>query len=83
MLRITAANIAKRHPNGRPGEHLHSDLATLSTLDIKGNKYVLTVVDEISHEVVIALLKRKTADDVYRVCKQIQMAIAARTGTKL
>jgi hypothetical protein len=21
-----------RHPNGRPGEHLHSDLATLSTL---------------------------------------------------
>jgi transposase InsO family protein len=73
----------KRHPNGRPGEHLHSDLATLSTLDLKGNKYVLTVVDEISHEVVIGLLKRKTADDVYRVCKQIQMAIAARTGTKL
>jgi transposase InsO family protein len=73
----------KRHPNGRPGEHLHSDLAILSTLDIKGNKYVLTVVDEISHEVVIALLKRKTAEDVYRVCKQIQTAIAARTGTKL
>jgi hypothetical protein len=72
-----------RHPNGRPGEHLHSDLATLSTLDLKGNKYVLTVVDEISHEIVIALLKRKTAEDVHRVSRQIQMAIAARTGHKL
>jgi hypothetical protein len=38
----------KRHPNGRPGEHLHSDLAVLSTLDLNGNKYVLTVIDEIS-----------------------------------
>jgi transposase InsO family protein len=72
-----------RHPNGRHGEHLHSDLAIISTLDLKGNKYVLTVVDEISHEIVIALLKRKTAEDVHRVCRQIQMAIAARTGNKL
>jgi hypothetical protein len=59
-----------RHPNGRPGEHLHSDLAVLSTLDINGNKYVLTVVDEVSHEIVIALLKRKTAEDVCRVSKK-------------
>ncbi len=36
-----------RHPNGLPGEHLHSDLAVVSTLDSNGNKYVLTVVDEI------------------------------------
>ncbi len=73
----------KRHPNGRPGEHLHSDLAVLSTIDLNGNKYVLTVVDEISHEIVIALLKRKTADDVHRVCQRIQLSIAARTGNKL
>ncbi len=45
----------KRHPRGRPGEHLHSDLAVLSTLDINRNKYVLTVIDEITHEIVVAL----------------------------
>ena len=73
----------KRHPNGRPGEHLHSDLAVLSTLDINGNKYVLTVVDEITREMVIALLKRKTAENVHRVCKKIQLTISARTGNKL
>jgi transposase InsO family protein len=72
-----------RHPNGRPGEHLHSDLAVLSTLDLKGNKYVLTVVDEISQEIVIALLKRKTADNVCSVCKKIQLLISARSGNKL
>ena len=73
----------ERHPKGRPGEHLHSDLAILSTLDHNGNKYVLTVVDEISHEIVIALLKRKTADDVFRVSQKIQLSITARTGNKL
>jgi hypothetical protein len=73
----------ERHPNGRPGEHLHSDLAVLSTLDLNGNKYILTVVDEISHEIVVALLKRKTADDVCRVCKKIHLLISARTGNKL
>ncbi len=74
----------KRHLKGRPGEHLHSDLAVVSTPDINGNnKYVLTVVDEISHEIIIALLKRKTAADVYGVSKKIQLAIAARTGHKL
>jgi transposase InsO family protein len=73
----------RRHPKGRPGEHLHSDLAVLSTVDINGNKYVLTVVDEISHEIVIALLKRKTAEDVHHVCKKIQLSITARTGNKL
>jgi hypothetical protein len=31
----------------------------------------------------IALLKRKTAEDVYRVSKKIQLAITARTGHKL
>jgi hypothetical protein len=25
------------HPNGKPGEHLHSDLAVMSTPDNKGN----------------------------------------------
>jgi hypothetical protein len=48
----------KHHPQGCPGEHLHSDLAVLSTSDLNGNKYVLTVVDEISHEIIIALKKK-------------------------
>jgi hypothetical protein len=73
----------QRHPNGRPGEHLHSDLAVLSTLDLNGNKYVLTVVDEISKEIVVALLKHKTAAEVCRVCKKIQLLISARTSNKL
>ncbi len=73
----------KRNPHGRPGEHLHSDLAVLSTLDLNGNKYVLTVVDEITHEVVVALLKKKTAGDVHAVCQKIQLLVAARTGNKL
>ncbi len=73
----------QRHPNGRPGEHLHSDLAVLSTVDLNGNKYVLTVVDEASQEIVIALLRNKTATEVCRVCKKIQMLISARTRNKL
>ncbi len=73
----------KRHPKGRPGEHLHSDLAILSTPDINGNKYVLTVVDEITHEIIIALLKTKTAAAVHHVSKKIQLSINARTGNKL
>jgi transposase InsO family protein len=72
-----------RHPNGLPGEHLHSDLAIVSTLDSNGNKYVLTVIDEISSEVIIALLKTKTAESVYGVSKKIQKIITARTGNKL
>ena len=76
-------NEHKRHPKGRPGEHLHSDLAVLSTLDLNGNKYVLTVIDEITHEIVVALLKNKTAETVQRICQKIQLSIAARTGNKL
>jgi hypothetical protein len=49
----------KRHPNGRPGEHLHSDLAVLSTRDLNGNKYVLTVVDEISQEIICQEKKKR------------------------
>ncbi len=63
----------ERHPNGQPGEHLHSDLAVLSSLDLNGNKYVLTVMDEISNEIVVALLKNKTAENVCRVSKRIQL----------
>jgi transposase InsO family protein len=73
----------ERHPNGQPGEHLHSDLAVLSSLDLNGNKYVLTVMDEISNEIVVALLKNKTAENVCRVSKRIQLMISARTGNKL
>ena len=48
-----------RNPGGRIGEHLHSDLAIVSTPDISGFRYVLTVVDEVSDEVVAVLLKDK------------------------
>jgi hypothetical protein len=73
----------KRHPNALPGQQLHSDLAVVSTLDLNGNKYVLTVVDEVSQKIIIALLQRKTAAEVCRVCKKIQLLISARTGNKL
>jgi hypothetical protein len=43
----------------------------------------LTVVDEISHEIIIASLKTKTAEVVHRVSKKIQQSITARTGNKL
>jgi hypothetical protein len=46
-----------RHPNGKIGEHFHSDLAVVNIKDFNGFKYVLTVVDEISDEVIITLLK--------------------------
>ena len=73
----------KRHPDGKPGEHLHSDLAVVSTLDMNGNKYVLTVVDEISQEICIGLLKKKTAEEVCNMSRKIQTMITARTGNKL
>jgi hypothetical protein len=81
-----AENHGKEHvrlPQGLQGEHLHFDLAVVFTLDSNGNKYVLTVIDEISSEVVIALLKTKTAEVVCRVSKKIQQIITARTGNKL
>ena len=40
-------------------------------------------MDELSNEIVIALLKTKTAEAVLRVCQTIQKRIAARTGNKL
>jgi transposase InsO family protein len=72
-----------RHPEGKPGEHLHSDLAVVSTPNLNGNKNVLTVVDEISKEIMIALLKRKTAAEVNNTCRQILAIIWARTENKL
>jgi hypothetical protein len=62
---------------------LHSDLAAVSTPDHNGNKYVLTVIDEISNEIIIALLKTKTAEAVWKISKKIQAIITARTGNKL
>jgi transposase InsO family protein len=75
--------VHQRHPEGKPGEHLHSDLAIVTTPDHNGNKYVLTVIDDISSEIIIALLKTKTAGAVCRVSKKIQLIITARTGNKL
>jgi hypothetical protein len=72
-----------RHPNGKIGQHLHSDLAVVNLPDFNGFKYVLTVVDEISDEVVIALLKTKEAKTVLAACKKIQKTISARTKSQL
>jgi transposase InsO family protein len=76
-------SVHTRHPQALPGQHLHSDLAIVSTIDTNGNKYVLTVMDEISSEIIIALLKNKTAEAVFRVCQKIHHIIAARTGNML
>ncbi len=51
-----------RHPEGKIGEHLHSDLAVVNLQDFSGFEYVLTVVDEISDEVIITLLKTIEAE---------------------
>ena len=67
-----------RHPNGKFGEHLHSDLAVVNIPDFKGFKYVLTVVDEISDEVIITLLKSKSAEVVLSACKNTHKIITAR-----
>ena len=69
-----------RHPDGKLGEHLHSDLAVVNLPDFLGYKYVLTVVDEISDEVVITLLKTKTAEETLQACKKTLQLISARNG---
>ncbi len=61
---------AEINKDGKIGEHLHSDLAIVSTVDLQGFKYALTVVDEISDEVVVILLKDKTGDTVLEACKR-------------
>ena len=72
-----------RHPDGKTGEHLHSDLAIVNIKDYNGFKYVLTVVDEISDEVVITLLKSKTAKEVLAACKIVHKIITARSKSQL
>jgi hypothetical protein len=72
-----------RHPDGLIGEHLHSDLAIVNTPDSNGNIYVLTVVDEISDEVVITLLKDKTAETVLEACKRSHDIITTRSKSTL
>ncbi len=72
-----------RHSNGRIGEHLHSDLAIVNTPDFSEFIYVLTVVDEISDEVVVTLLKEKTADTVLEACKRAHAIITKRANSTL
>jgi transposase InsO family protein len=72
-----------RHPNGKIGEHLHSDLAVVNLPDFNGFKYVLTVVDEISDEVVITLLKIKEAKIILESCKKTLRLITARSKNQL
>ena len=72
-----------RHPDGKIGEHLHSDLAVVNLPDYSGFKYVLTVVDEISDEVVVTLLQTKDSKTVLAACKKTLQLISARTQKKL
>jgi transposase InsO family protein len=74
---------ADRNPNGQIGEHLHSDLAIVNVNDYFGFRYVLTVVDEVSDEVVAVLLKDKTADTVLAACKRAHAIITSRSNSKL
>ena len=67
-----------RHSEGKPGQHLHSDLAVLNTPDFSGHKYVLTVVDEITDEVIITLLKNKDAQSTLQACQTIHKIVSAR-----
>jgi hypothetical protein len=69
-----------RHPEGKPGEHLHSDLAVVNLSDFAGYKYVLTVVDEISDEVIVTLLKTKDAETTLAACKKTLEIISARNN---
>ncbi len=73
----------ERHPDGKIGEHLHSDLAIVNIKGYGGYKYVLTVVDEISDEVVAALLKDKTAETVLSACQHIHAIITSRAHSKV
>ena len=73
----------ERHPDGKIGEHLHSDLAVVNKQDSNGFKYVLTVVDEISDEVIVTLLKTKTAANVLKACKETLKIITARNKRPL
>jgi hypothetical protein len=72
-----------RNEGGKIGEHLHSDLAIVSTVDFQGFKYVLTVVDEISDEVVVVLLKDKTGNTVLEGCKRAHALITSRSKSTL
>jgi transposase InsO family protein len=74
---------ANRHPNGKIGEHFHSDLAIVNVPDYSGFQSVLTVVDEISDEVVTVLLKDKTAETVLAACKRAHAIITSRSNSKL
>ena len=71
-----------RHPEGKAGEYLHSDLAIVNHHDIKGNNLALTIVDEVATESFICLLKNKTAETVLQACKHVAELLKARYGYK-
>ncbi len=74
------AGETNRHPEGKPSEHLHSDLVVVNLPDFAGYKYVLTVVDEISDEVIVTLLKTKDAEITLAACKKTLETISARNN---
>jgi IS30 family transposase len=60
------------------------NIAIVNIMDYGGYSYVLTVVDEISDEVVAALLKdKKTAETVLSAYKRIHAIITSRANSKV
>ena len=58
-------------------------MAVVNLKDFNGFNYVLTVVDEISDEVVVTLLKTRTAENVLEACKKTLQLITARSKNSL
>jgi hypothetical protein len=58
-------------------------LAVVNLKDYNGFNYVLTVVDEISDEIVITLLKTRSAEIVLEACKKTLRMISARSKNNL
>jgi hypothetical protein len=69
--------------SGKIGEYLHSDLAVVNLPDSNVFKYVLTIVEEILDEVIVTLLKDKTAATTLEACKKSHKIITARSKSQL
>ena len=72
---------ATRHPNGLPGQHLHSDLSSVRTPALGKYKYVLTVVDECGDYYYARLLRSK--QHVLRAMRQVVSVSTLETGNSV
>lgn len=69
---------APRHPDGLPGQHLHSDLCSVRTPALGGYKYALTVVDENGDYYYIRLLRSKAS--TLRALREVAATSRQATG---